>query len=46
MWREMPALFITLPTNRNTGTATSGNESSAYRIRCAMRSTGKSLRRT
>jgi len=29
MYFEMPALFIRLPTNRNTGTATSGNESSA-----------------
>jgi hypothetical protein len=29
MYFEMPALFISEPTNRNTGTATSGNESSA-----------------
>src|SRR4051812_40051970 len=41
----MPALFIRLPTNRNTGTATSGNESSAYSVRCATRSSGNPLAR-
>ena len=39
----MPAAFITLPTNRNTGTATSGNESIAYKVRCAIRSSGRLL---
>ena len=43
MCLEMPAEFIRLPTNRNTGTATSGNESSAYSVRCAIRSSGRSL---
>src|SRR6185503_1341130 len=41
----MPAAFITLPTNRNTGTATSGKESSAYSVRCATRSSGRSFRK-
>src|SRR6266850_1091103 len=43
MWPEMPAEVIRLPTNRNTGTATSGNESSAYSVRCATRSSGRPL---
>ena len=44
--RLIPAEFIKLPTRMNTGTATSGNESSAYIMRWETISKGKPMTKT